>query len=129
MIVQGDVGIGTDSPGAKLDVAGSIRGSSIVSDRGSISLASGTYGLIINIPNVRSNFIINVIGTNATNQTASNFILSAIISRMPGNQNSQITVIKAASLVEIRVVNNTEIEVRQNSGATQTMSWSILRLF
>jgi hypothetical protein len=118
----------------KLDVNGSgrfsgnINGAIFRSNNGSITLSSGTYGLIINIPDARSNYIINVVGTTALNQLASSFILSAIISKMPGSQTSEITIIKPASSVDIRVVNNTEIEVRQNSGVSQTLSWSILRL-
>lgn len=122
---SGDVGIGTISPTAKLDVAGSAKFQS-VEVNGNLSAQTINYEFTVNTDDTSLNFEVDAANKNIV--TITNAIAQTITGFTSGIAGQQLTIFNSGTGIKtishdtgtqrILLPNNTFIELAQNQGAT-----------
>jgi hypothetical protein len=130
----GDVGIGTTNPLFPLEVIGEVRGTKFTSDAASQSLANNTDLAILTLTGYPGPQIYQVsVAVNAGAGTAMTVALVTVGTNGSGGRSAALTklVTSAAFGSDITVTNvagTSTVNVKQTTGVTQTISWSITRL-
>jgi hypothetical protein len=130
----GDVGIGTTNPLFPLEVIGEVRGTKFTSDAASQSLANNTDLAILTLTGYPGPQIYQVsVAVNAGAGTSMTVALVTVGTNGSGGRSAALTklVTSAAFGSDITVTNvagTSTVNVKQTTGVTQTISWSITRL-
>ena len=121
---SGDVGIGTPSPGDKLEVSGGVTAEKFRTFTGTQLKAHATYHTVFAAENARGNsWLINswITGSDSPN----NYHLVDIVT--VANNIMRITNLQTSGSM-LSQVSGLNYQIRQTSGVNQTLAWSAVRL-
>jgi hypothetical protein len=89
---------------------------------------SGTWVTIFTLPDSAGAWLVSASGTTATNQTASNYVTTALAQNMPGTGAAQIATLLGSAFTEAQL-DGKDVQIRQTSGVNQTMTFNVVRIF
>ena len=127
----GDVGIGTTNPLFPLHVNGEVRGTKFTSDAKSQSLADNTDLTVLTLTGALVRLFLVSVNTNASGSSDMTVALVTVGTDGSGGANATVTQLINGANTDITVANvagTSTVSVKQTTGGTQTVSWSITRL-
>jgi hypothetical protein len=127
----GDVGIGTNNPLFPLHVNGEVRGTKFTSDAGSQSLANNTDLTVLTLTGVAVRLFLVSVNTTASAGSDMTVALVAVGTDGSGGAESTVTQLVNGTNTDVSVANvagTSTVSVKQTTGVTLTVSWSITRL-